>query len=142
MSIVRLYPLSTIIDNGSFGTLDIPAVREFPLCQEWEFDNISEIIWLSPTLIDTDEDGIDRGKESREGAEDYTLDIKTTNYEDFMNVRSRLRNIFIKAINDGTDDTYSEIRLSKGEFKYKRGVIMLRVRAICYMTGKVREVAG
>lgn len=135
-----IYPLTTILKNGSWGTVTEPVIIELPASFDGElsykFFNFKRGVRVSRQIQSPKERSLGRGTESGESTEAYTIEIKSNTVEDCEDILNQIRDITI----DQDYTIYSDIRVGDVEETPGRGMHYMKCPIICYRTGKTREV--
>jgi hypothetical protein len=139
-----IYPLTLILDNGNWGTVVKPAIREYFSTDNEEdtrktliqFNRFKRILTVELVSRIASGLGLGRGNEGLESNDTYNIAIKTGNYQDAMDLFSRVREICIHI--DITGE-YNRITYENPNYTTQRGVWLSSVEITCYRAGKVRK---
>ena len=136
-----LYDLTTILDSGGWGNVPKPVLSEVPTTlddeKDHKFENYRRIIRIIPVSRDPIERSLGRGTESGNSTINYTLEIKSYDKTDCIEILDQIRDIMIT---DNDYSIYSDIRIGTSEEFPGRGVYYMKCPVTCFRTGKTRVV--
>lgn len=111
-----LYPISTIIDNGTWTTTK-PVIKEMPVVPPHQLLNFRRVIIILKKFEKLNEDTIGRSREGRRSVDVYDITIRASNMTDLDNLIDNFREILIDAIKNHTTTSYTDIRYELGDIK-------------------------
>jgi len=126
-----IFPLTTIISNGTYTRTTKPLIYEFPQITNKRLRG-RRFIRIGLKDINPEEFGFSKQLEG-DTFDGFELLIRTASHSDLNNLLNDLRQIFVSQ----DQATYTEIRLQKTETYFGRGGYVIgKSEVVCYKTGK------
>jgi len=138
------YPFTRILDNADWDPVIKPALREYFSTDNEEdtrkfmvvMGRLKRIIVVELISRLVEELGLGRGNEGLESNDTYLITIKTGNYQDAMDVFSKMRDIGIKIPPSGE---YNRIEFPNPTYTTSRGTWTGTLEITCHRAGKARK---
>ena len=109
----RLYEYTTLLDNGSWGTLTKPILEEIPRVDPKAIDRYKRIILIERLTALKQERSLGREYNSGDSHDTFKISIATTSKDDLDKIITQLRDIHV----DISTIYYSSIEIA-GEIEY------------------------